>query len=482
MKPCSILLAAVLAAAAGLAAPAGAWGPHTESAIINTAMHIWSKQTSTPLAKLEKDVRNGAMASNEILRAHYPDLEVNPIGAIESEMYLLRAVQSGNIDAYFAYRLGMLAKVVVNLTAPLTQSDPNYADLYYADVEERINKLSVKPAPRSPVEPRAYFARRTAEANVNSALIVEQYKNGIGFDGVAATTLEQDASRCANAVADVWQAILSAPAAVGSVSDAQLRTYVLGAYEYFIKRGNLTDILAAAKRLDAITPRTADLAVAIGDLYYAAAFYEQAMNEYKTSLDLSPGRRDVMEKISEYYVTLGERALADKRLEDALDAFKTAVDTNPLHPTAEAQRLETARLIADRDARRHESGERLQRAAQLENLANTEAARQRYAEAVVLLREAEATYASVTDEFPPEYQQALAGLRNVDVRMNEYKRALLENVQLFSGAGFLGDAQAMAARDAHKLDEATLRALLQARMRRHLGELESRLAPKMQIE
>src|SRR5690606_7320146 len=104
-----------------------------------------------------------------------------PVQAIESEMVLLRAMRGDKLDNYFAYRMGLLGKLVAQITAPMAESNPTYRNLYYTDVERAIEATSVTNLPKQNVDPADYFSRRVAEANANNDVIQKEYESGVGI-------------------------------------------------------------------------------------------------------------------------------------------------------------------------------------------------------------------------------------------------------------------------------------------------------------
>lgn len=476
-----MLTALALLLAGTLAWPAGAWGPSTQNAIVTTALHLISKEANIPLDRLQKDLQAGASLSMDMVSKLYPFLASSAIGAIESEMILLQAVQGDRVDPYFAYRLGVLGKLVAEVTAPLAEAEIRYRNLYYADVEGQIRNVALKSSPRQVVDPPIYLPRVIAEAASRDDVIEREYQDGTGFEGVARALLPQDASRSVNAVADVWFTILSGRGPKGNVSDSQLRRYVEEAYSFYIARENTAEIEAVSPRLDALTPKTPDLQVRIGDMFFDAKLFDRAMDEYRAVLRAAPDRRDVVEKMSAYYVDLGDKALENNRLEEALDAFREALQVNPLHPTAEAQRLTAEGLITARDARLSTNRASIERAQQFETLAEQEALKNRYAEAIALLRQAGAAYDEVTDEFPAEHQRRMRGMNNLRFRIDELKKEIMANAQVFSGTGFVLDARNLARRGDPGLSEEALKTLVRREFENEMKKLEERMAPALAV-
>lgn len=462
--------------------PALAWGPKTQLAILNSASYLLSKEGNIPINRLTKELRAGAMASTTELKAAYPDLETNPVNAIESEMYLLQAVRGPKIDPYFVYRLGVLGQLVAEVSAPLRETNATYRNLYYADVEGHIEGVPLQGGARRPVDPRSYFSEISQEASQYDEAVEQEYKEGIGFSGFASARLQRDASRSVEAVADVWTAVLTSGSVAGGVSESQLRGFVLGAYDFYVRRGNSVEIEAAAGRLDSIVEQTADMKVAIGDMFYDAGMFEKAIAIYTNVLAIAPERREVVERIANYYVQQGETLLASERFEAALDAFTQALDTNPLHLSAESLRIQAESLIADRDGRQMSNQGALQRASDLETMAEQESLRGHYAEAIVLLRQAGDAYAEVSSEFPAEYQQRMRGENTIRMRLEELKGELIANAQIFSGSGYAADFLNVANTQGNELEQEGLRTYLREAFQQEMSELQTELDAALSLD
>ncbi len=453
-------LLTALVTAAALALPAGAWGPKTQLAISTAALHLISKEGNQPLSKLSESVRRGAMESQTTVTAMYPDMLSGPIQAIETEMVLLKAMRGEKLDNYFAYRMGLLGKLVAQVTAPMLEANPTYRNLYYTDVERVIESTTVTNLPKQSVDSGDYFTRCIAEANANNDVIEKEYEGGIGIGGIAKSLLADDTSRSARAVADVWTTILTGAEVSGNMSPDRMREYCLYGMKFYIARKNAAAMEAAEVRYEKLVAPDANYFVQLGDSYFDAGLNEQAIGKYKAALDLAPDRRDVASKISDYYMAKGRTDLENGQLESAQDSFAAALASNPLHETAEGSRLEVARMIEDRDARLAANQILLDRAAELERLADEEALRNRAAEAIDLLREAEGNYMEVTDEFPLEYSLRERGLAAVQVRIQDLKKQIIVNAADFSGTGYVQDVPRLVATHGTGLDEAGLKALL----------------------
>ncbi|NLV42629.1 MAG: hypothetical protein GXY15_15570 [Candidatus Hydrogenedentes bacterium] len=467
----------VLAAALVLAAPAAnAWGPRTQTAIVTTAAKLVSKAGNAPISKMDEHILAGVALPLSEITARHPEFATDPVSVIEQEMALLSAARRGRVDVYFAHRLGILGKMICAVTAPLAGAEVTWRNMYYADADNAIAGLRLKEFPRKEVDPKSYFVRLQGEMTLNSELIEKQYKDGVGFKDVAATTFPADASRSVAAVADVWWTVLTSRTVPGGVSEAQLQEYVLAAQDYLIQRGNLQELEAAVAAHRQLTPFTADMDARVGDMLLAAGYEDRAIAAYETVLAAAPDRKDVAKKVADYYVGKGNGLLQDGRLEDARDAFAAAAKANPLHPEAEAKRLEAEAQITARDGRQAAHRDALSRADELRAMAEQEAARSYYAEAISFLQQAEAAYQEVTDEFPSEAQQRTRGLRDVRDLLNQWKQSLKGSAPTYSGRGFTEDLNSAVQAGMKGLEQ---EALAEMADKAHAAEIE-RLTKEMQ--
>lgn len=474
---------AVLAVAVLTIAPsASAWGPRAQITLIDFALNLLSEQGNLPLKERQREIREGASISDDQLLAEYPDLAQTPSRAVESEMYLLHAAGRNGFDTYYAYRLGILGKMVLTAASPMSAAPPMFRNRYETDVDVNIDKLRIQTSKRNAVEPRSYFADLAIRTSSRDELIMKDYQSGIGFDGVARTSLPGDAGRAVDTLADVWNTLLTDRAVPAAVSEAQLVRYALGAYAFYIDRGNPAEIEAAAVRLEKLAPATPDMRVGIGDLFYDAKMYERAMQEYMAVLAVQPDRKEVVKRISDYYVQEGDRFLEDGQLEKALKAYGTAAAANPLHESAQAKSLDVEKLIRERDARHEAQLNALNQAAGLEAQSAEHAMNSFYAEATAQLLEANRLYETITNEFPEVYAKATRGLRDNNNRIQELRQGLIANALQLSGSGFEHGARSLASIHAQNLDETLLKAVVRRTARAVFDELESEIAPKLLVK
>jgi len=441
------------------ALPAMAWGPRAEVAIVTTATHVISQDGAARLNNLEKDIRAGASVSHEMATKLCPNLESDPLGAIETQMFLLKALRGTRVDPYYAYRLGVLGKLVASETAPLANANPTYRNLYYADVEGSIQDAVLKPSRRVLVDSVGYFQRLQREARAQEDIVLKDYQSGLGFAGAAHASLSADASRSVSAVADVWNTILTGGSVVSSVSQNQMREFLMNALDFYIKRASTEEINQSYARLKEVGSPTTDIYKRVGDLFYDAKMYDRAMKEYEGVLAKEPNRRDVMERISAYYIAQGDAATKENKLEDALAAYTKAAQSDQLNANAQTMRIAAEKRVAERDARLASDRQLLEAAVELEGQADKEATQDSLVGAMRLLRLAKEKYQSVTDEFPTERLAKAAGVNNIDKKMQEMQSKLGVVAASRSGSGFAADAYYQASEASRRVSEQALRAM-----------------------
>lgn len=471
--------AGVLLLAGGTAA---AWGPRTQLALVDFALNLVSHESNIPLREKQREIRQGVMISDEEMAARYPNVSTSLERAIASEMYLLQTVGRNGFDLYFAYRLGTLGKMIAMAASPMREAPAVYRNAYEDDADENIDRLSMDTRRRARVEPGSFATLLMARAASRDELITKDYQAGIGFNGVARQSLAGDASRAVDAIADAWFTILATDRAAVNISRDELQRYALGAYSYYISRGNRDEIEAALARLDQLAPATPDMRVQLGDYFYESGFKERAMREYQEVLAVQPDRREVIAKIADYYIEEGTRLLEAENLQDAYNAFQTALDADPANALAQGRRMETERLINAREDRRAEFTQALTMAAGFEAQAEEHALEGYYVEAIAAFNEALHESEKVTPEFPELYNKAQQSVRNASGRIRELRGILVENVQAFSGSAAFFDLRAIAEMQGAELDRAVLRSLVEQAFRGEFEELERKFQDRLQVQ
>lgn len=456
-----LMVAAVLAACL----PASAWGPHAQVSIVTTAARLIAKENAIPLTNLLDDIRSGAQVSQATLHRLVPRSDVDPVSAIASEMNLLQAVRTERVDPYYAFRLGVLGKLVAVTTSPVAGTRQAYRALYEADAEKHVGGAVLRSAPKRDVDPAVYFPILQREATARQLLVEKEYEEGIGFRGIASQSFSEDVSRSVNAARDVWHTILQSPVRVVNIAPERLHNYYVEALEFYIRRGHPGETQRAYDQLMGLTERTPELQKRIGDMFYEADQYERAVQEYRGVLEAQPGRRDVIERITAYYLQVGDEALKDGRLEGARDAFEEAARVDRLSTVAQERLLEAEKQIAERDQRLARDRETLEAASRLGARAEDLLRQGNRGEAMDLFQQATDLYAAVTPEFSAEWRKAQSGLDALAKRTGEIRDQLLSGSRRLSGAGSSTDVHILAEDQIEKLAQDSLQELLKKRYR-----------------
>lgn len=450
------------------------WGPNTQISLVSAGAQVISQNGSIPLIRLQTHVRQGASIDAETQAAMYPQFAIDPVSAIQREMYLLQSVKDSKLDPYFAFRLGALGKMVVETMAPLPQARRSVRNQYFADVETRIGQIKLINQTRTVVDPRPYFRFMTDKTTASDDTIQVDYRSGIGFNGLARASLNKTASLAVDAVADVWYTIFASPVAYIDISKGDIRAYVSRGIEYYLTLKNVREVdelYAIAEDRDVLDD---DMRKEIGDRFLAGGREEKAIEEYQKILENDPGRRDVKILIADYYVKEGDRWLKSRQLETALEAFAVASRTDSLHPEAERKRLEVEKMIQKRESRLSEQQGRIEVARQLEQRSRQATLNSNTAQAISFLKEAEDNYRKVSDEFTDESNEATRNLRILQTNLRDLQSRLVKDAQELSGSGFSYEVRYLAEKDLG-IEESALKSLVEMEYRSAIKELEKSL-------
>lgn len=427
--------ASVIAIVAAAGACADGWGPTSRSAIVTTAAHVVSRDLTLPLTQFDRYVREGAMLSDEEVLALHPDVEINPVRAIEEEIYLLQAIRSDRIDPYFAFRLGVLGQIVADTVAPMRTAAPELEQQYFKDAERYIQSVEMNSTARRVID-ATYFPEQMRRAAAQDDTIEVDYRSGEGFEGLALASLSSDASRAVNSVADTFYTVVVAPVSRLNVSQNDMRQYALGALEYYLRSGKLREADSAVDAVLGSGAVTPELEKQIADVYFEAEHYDKAMEHYRSVLNADPTQREVAARVSRFYESLGDEAMERNFLEDARDAYEQAASVDQMNEDAHRKLYTAERSIESRDARLESARAALELAREYGTEAEKAKLAGNYVESLSHLREARAQYETVTDEFPDLHRDADRGIRLLDLEMKEMRTNLVGSVQRLSGSGY----------------------------------------------
>ena len=479
-KVITVVLGAVVV---GMLCPrAWAWGAKTQQAVVTTAMHVLNKEGVIQIARLSREVADGATASADEMQRIHPTYNAAPLRAVETELRLLSAVRGQSVDPYFAHRLGLLGALISQISAPLSGEPSIYRTEYYEDVDRNLQQVPLRAGQRKNVDVVPYLERVGALANVRRDLLLKDYQAGIGFSGVARSSLAEETSRSVEAIANIWYTLLTGPSYQSAVSEEQIQKYVADAMEYYVRRGNAAEIEANYGRLSKLTAKTPVFARRLGDIFYDGGLYERAIQEYNVVLAHEPGQREILERIATYYVKVGDQLAAAKRLEQAEEAYGRAAKVDPLHVDAEMKRLEMEAQIGQRNARQETARRVVEEAGQLQTEAEQLALKGRHADAIGLLHQAEAKYRTVTSEFMVELQAANTGLTAISMRLRDLTGQLIQNAQSLSGSGSALDVQKLAEGSTKGIDESALKALNAQELAEELARVKEQMRPALEYQ
>jgi hypothetical protein len=106
----------------------------------------------------------------------------------------------------------------------------------------------------------------------------------------------------------------------------------------------------------------------------------------------------------------------------------------------------------------------------------------RFSEAMSLLRQAQAAYESVDNEFPDESREASAALTRLGVRMKQLDREVFEGAKELTGSGIEGETRRMAVKNAQDLNQRALQSMVDREYKALVEQLRSELRSKLEVK
>jgi len=222
---------------------------------------------------------------------------------------------------------------------------------------------------------------------------------------------------------------------------------------------------------------TPDLQKQIADMFYDGALFERAIKEYEGVLAANPGRRDVIERIAEYYIGIGDEALKVNKLEESQMAFQKAIDADQLDSDAQRKLIEVNKLIREREERRAVAEAAVAQGQQITRDAERMIFAKSHSQAMARLLQARELFQTAIPEggefeFPNIVRRAQNGLRITDSRLSEVRGLIINNSPDLSGSGSTDGAKRQARAAASQLTQSAMQALVRSQLEDALKDLK----------
>lgn len=362
------------------AGEAAAWGPKAREAIARAGLQI--ARRSHPMAlrgsnqqSYDQDFVRGATEGYTIIR---PTLTLGTdelaITAITGQIHLLREARKYGMGSYFAYRVGVLSSLVSDLFLP-TQglrgpSSDGLRERIDEDIEDHYASYSFRPNTRQQLVfvygPAEYFATKRPFARDATKMIADDYRAGVGYDGVLSKAGEVYFGRAIESVADIVHTVLKPERHETDTrpSPRSLTEYFVGEIEYLLnERKNFAQAERAYNLFRSVNRSDYGAYERVGDLFYAFGTEEsvaKGLREWKIAYG-NPGRHreSVSRKLGNHYMAVGnayfESSLGpearDTDLDSALRAFTSALEYDRFNSEAARRINETNDEIKAKEER-----------------------------------------------------------------------------------------------------------------------------------
>ncbi len=436
-----------------LSGDALAWGPKARRAITITGLQMIRRTIpeafKTEDVSYEEDVMRGANAGPSALgpsaAMHTADQAITSVG---NEIQLLRATKRYGTGSYFAYRMGGLAALVSDLALPFSfENAPEFSmtqKQIEKIVEDKSKRLSFQPESdrlqfvRSPQE---YFAKTRSRLADSERLI----KADFALAPAASDYLEQ-ASRgfmtsAIESVANVWYTVLLPGKDSSDVSPSAeaITWYLVGEIEYLLQvRHNIPEADRTYANFATVNPGIMAAYDRLGDIYYAYGATSRAVEQWQQAIQFSgEGRAQVQKKLSEHYLNLGRKVLdqaerpghKERDLEDALNAFQSALEYDRTNDDIAALISKTRIAIKEREERRETAIRMIASAEKVVREAEAQEMSQAFADAIAMYKRSEMLYDGITDEFAAQTKAAKEGKQAVKKRVAKIINDMLDAAQ-----------------------------------------------------
>lgn len=346
-----------------VAQDAVAWGPKGRRAVALAAMQLLRKDFPDVFKggerRYEGDVVLGSKADLDELGEWVPlNDDSQSAVAVSYQIQLLRDARKRGVGSYFAYRMGLLsslaAEVVLPFGVPFSESERQLKEKIDADLDEHIEGYFTASQHKRYDYMRStqvYFKNHRPFYEDDMRMITDDYKRGLGYDGLLAQAGQVYFHRSVAAVADAWYSVLRTEGDAGDIPPSKrvVTWYYVNEIRYLLDEKNNFPFAARAYRIyDRVNPQLMDTYETVGDAFYAFGQrnkdpdgnddprgINRGVNEWKIA-QAAPGpqRASASKKLANHYLEVGEKLFRnsssaearDSDLQEALGAFSTALE------------------------------------------------------------------------------------------------------------------------------------------------------------
>lgn len=308
--------------------PSHAWDGGTTERIADSSLAALPGATGTFLRQMSPFFKSGLLADPETLQRYSgyprPDTTGHAAGRLAGQIMLLRGLFPGELSPYMAYRMGVLARLLIDINAPYaTDANPGRErEMFDRDVGARRTELRYAPGPPKILRIPAREINAAAERSAGwTEPLKAQYRAGKGYGPVVRGIAEKAYGAAVQLAADSLHTVGSGG---GAMPDAGSRfEFYADACEFYLDR-KMGEEARAAYRMasDAASGLERRPVVSLEDaanryaLVVRLRALEERMREYGLEAAEPAGQRmlasllSTMAKLSRKYADAGEQGKA----------------------------------------------------------------------------------------------------------------------------------------------------------------------------
>ncbi len=274
-----------------------AWGEHARKKIVELALENMPPPYREQIESKKKDLFQGVTEEGTAPETRVECIHAKTESARDIQLLMLIPQKDDNLSHYFVYRLGVVSRIVADISLPLfcpaTDTDRIIRKAFEDDIDRNIERFNLKEAfPMRVTYPSSYLDETLRRGRLSDNLVRHAYTYASGYEMCEKEAVIPSIRLAVEAVASIWMGILSSESAPLAVSSK----YYTDQIRYSSANGYLEDVLSTLRVLEQEKRRVPLTQNTVGHAFFELSCSTLTKQIYELAELVDPQSASVLER------------------------------------------------------------------------------------------------------------------------------------------------------------------------------------------